>query len=434
VLYSLTFIRFPHQFLREESIALPESSEFALGRENVQNSSTELTFLKRVKILDSTLREGEQSVGVSFTKRQRLQIAWMLDYFGVDAIEISPIVSDSHRESLREMIKAGLAAQIVSHGRALIDDVDISRSCDAEWIAMYHSVSDIHLASKLHVSRETALERSISVIDYAKSHGLKVRFTAEDATRSEPDYLSSFISEVTKAGVDRIGIPDTVGISRPQQMARLIKLVRGFTDLPIDVHCHNDLGLALANSLAAAEAGAEQIHVTIDGLGERVGITSLAELTMSLRLLYNCDRPFRYEMLSELSELVSNYTGTPVPATKPIVGRNAYTHKAGTHVAAIIRNPEAYEIIPPRLVGNTRRLVFGELSGKNGAAYLLRILGVEPTSELSKEIARGLKNLQCGDLFALTLDNRLENRVVGLDSMTSSNVALASSASSNSRT
>jgi isopropylmalate/homocitrate/citramalate synthase len=225
-----------------------------------------------------------------------------------------------------------------------------------------------------------------------------------------------------------------VGISRPQQMARLIKLVRGFTDLPIDVHCHNDLGLALANSLAAAEAGAEQIHVTIDGLGERVGITSLAELTMSLRLLYNCDRPFRYEMLSELSELVSNYTGTPVPATKPIVGRNAYTHKAGTHVAAIIRNPEAYEIIPPRLVGNTRRLVFGELSGKNGAAYLLRILGVEPTSELSKEIARGLKNLQCGDLFALTLDNRLENRVVGLDSMTSSNVALASSASSNSRT
>ena len=364
--------------------------------------------MSRLKILDSTLREGEQSVGVSFTRRQRIQIAWMLDYFGVDSIEISPVVSQSHRESLQEMRKAGLSTQIVSHGRALPEDVDVSRACDVEWVAMYHSVSDIHLNSKLHISREAALERSIRAIEYAKSHGLKLRFTVEDASRADPEYLLHFVSEISKAGADRIGIPDTVGIMLPQGMAKLVEHARKATNRPIDVHCHNDLGLALANSLAAAAAGADQIHVTIDGLGERVGITSLAELTMALKLLYNSSRSFRYEMLSELSKLVSSYTNNPVPATRPIVGKNAHTHKAGTHLAAMIRNPEAYEIIPPRLVGNTRRLVFGELSGKNGAAYLLRILGVEPTMEMSKTIAIGLKNLQCGDLFELAVDDRLE--------------------------
>ncbi len=372
--------------------------------------------MSRLKILDSTLREGEQSVGVSFTRRQRIQIAWMLDYFGVDSIEISPVVSQSHRESLQEMRKAGLSTQIVSHGRALPEDVDVSRACDVEWVAMYHSVSDIHLSSKLHISREAALERSIRAIEYAKSHGLKLRFTVEDASRADPEYLSHFISEISKAGADRIGIPDTVGIMLPQGMTKLVELARKATNRPIDVHCHNDLGLALANSLAAAEAGADQIHVTIDGLGERVGITSLAELTMALKLLYNSSRSFRYEMLSELSKLVSSYTNNPVPATRPIVGKNAYTHKAGTHLAAMIRNPEAYEIIPPRLVGNTRRLVFGELSGKNGAAYLLRILGVEPTMEMSKAIAIGLKNLQCGDLFELAVDDRLEVKALESES------------------
>jgi isopropylmalate/homocitrate/citramalate synthase len=388
-------------------MSVTQGSAFAIynssrSGKNIQDSIT------HVKILDSTLREGEQSVGISFTKRQRIQIAWMLDYFGVDSIEISPIVSQSHRESLKEMIKAGLSTEIVSHGRALPEDVDVSLSCDVNWIAMYHSVSDIHLRSKLHITREAALERSIRAIEYAKSHGLKLRFTCEDASRADPEYLLHFISEVSKAGADRIGMPDTVGVMLPQGMARLVELGRSVSDRPIDVHCHNDLGLALANSLAAVEAGADQIHVTIDGLGERVGITSLAEATMSLKLLYNLDRPFRYEMLSELSRLVSSYTNNPLPATKPIVGRNAYTHKAGTHLAAIIRNPEAYEIIPPKLVGNTRRLVFGELSGKNGAAYLMRILGVEPSLEMSQEIAAGLKNLQCGDLFDLGVDDRLE--------------------------
>ena len=379
---------------------------------NLEESRGTVGDFSRVSILDTTLREGEQSVGVSFSKRQRLQIAWMLDYFGVDFIEISPVISDAHRESLREMQRAGFSAKIVSHGRALPEDIDIGRACDVEWVAMYHSVSDVHLKTKLHVTREVALERSIGAIEYAKKHGLKLRFTVEDASRANPEYLSHFIAEATRAGADRIGIPDTVGVMLPQGMTRLIEHARRATDRPIDVHCHNDLGLALANSLAAVQAGADQIHCTIDGLGERVGIASLAEVTMALRLLYGAKRKFRYEMLGELSSLIANYCNTEVPATRPLVGRNAYTHKAGTHLAAIIRNPEAYELIPPTAVGNSRRVVFGELSGKNGAAFLLRTLGIEPTVETSQKLAQGLKNLRCGDLFELGLTDKLEAEAV----------------------
>ncbi|HYB03272.1 MAG TPA: 2-isopropylmalate synthase [Nitrososphaerales archaeon] len=367
-----------------------------------------------VSILDSTLREGEQSVGISFSKRQRLQIAWMLDYFGVDSIEVSPVISESHLESLKEMKKAGFSAQIVSHGRALASDIDVALSCDVEWVAMYHSVSDIHLRNKLHVSREEALARSIRAVEYAKSHGLKLRFTLEDASRANPEYLSHFISEVTSAGADRIGIPDTVGVMLPRGMKRLVRLAKDATDLPIDVHCHNDLGLALANSLASVEAGADQIHVTIDGCGERVGIASLAEVTMALRLLYDMNRPFRYEMLSELSSLIASYSNAQVPSNKPLVGKNAYTHKAGTHLAAIIQNPETYELIPPKAVGNSRRVVFGELSGKNGAAFLMKTLGLEPTLESSQKLARGLKNLRVGDLFELGLTDKMEAEAVSI--------------------
>lgn len=390
--------------------------ELAEFTERIQHGSVTGRSLRDVRILDSTLREGEQSIGVSFTKRQRLQIAWMLDYFGVDSIEICPVVSESHRESLVEMRKAGLSANLVSHGRALPEDIDVGRACDVEWVAMYHSVSDIHLQSKLHVTRELALERSIRAIEYAKKCGLKLRFTLEDATRADPEYLARFVKEVSRAGADIIGIPDTVGIMTPEKMADLIRRVRSISgNRPIDIHCHNDLGLALANSLSAAEAGADQIHVTIDGLGERVGIASLAEVTMALRVLYHSGRSFRYEMLSELSDLVSTYTGrTPAP-NRPIVGKNAYTHKAGTHLGAIIRNPMAYEVVSPKVVGNSRRLVFGELSGKNGAAFLLKILGVEPNVEMSKGVALGLKKLQRGDLFELGLDDQLESRALETD-------------------
>lgn len=361
-----------------------------------------------VKILDSTLREGEQSPGISFTMRQRLQIAWMLDYFGVDAIEISPVISESHSESCKKLLKAGLSAKIVAHLRALKEDVNVALECDADYVAIYHSVSDIHLKYKLKVSREEAIRRTLEAVDYSKSHGLYLRVTLEDASRADPNFIVRFAKEMERSKVDRISIPDTVGIMRPTGMYKLVKLVQADVSIPIDVHCHNDLGLALANALAGYEAGADQIHVTINGLGERVGITDLSQTVISLLAIYGLRLNVRYDMLRELSGLIETYTGFNAHKAAPLVGENAYKHKAGTHIAAVLNSPKAYEVIPPYLVGNRRTLVFGELLGKNGAAFFLKLLGMIPDGRMAKKFAQGMKRLQKGDLFELQLTREME--------------------------
>ncbi|MGI0040740.1 MAG: 2-isopropylmalate synthase, partial [Nitrosopumilaceae archaeon] len=222
---------------------------------------------KKIHVLDSTLREGEQHPGVTFSNKQRIQIAWMLDYFGVDQIEISPVVSSDHKEATKTIIKQGLKADIVAHVRALKEDVDVALDCDATWMATYLGMSDIHLKDKLRISREEALRRAVETVEYAKSHGLKMRFTMEDASRAEPAFLIKMCKAIEEAGVDRISIPDTVGIMRPIGMYNLVKTVRDQIKTPLDVHCHNDIGLALANAFAGCDAGADQIHTTIDGIG-----------------------------------------------------------------------------------------------------------------------------------------------------------------------
>ena len=370
---------------------------------------------KKIRILDSTLREGEQHPGVSFSNKQRIQIAWMLDSFGVDQIEISPIVSEDHHEATKVIMKQGLTADIVAHVRAIRSDVDRALDCDTEWVATYMGISDIHLVAKLRISREEAKIRALEVVDYIKSHGLKSRFTMEDASRTDPEFLLDMCKEMNQKGIERISIPDTVGIMRPRGMYNLVKLVYDHIDTSkttLDVHCHNDVGLALSNALAGCDAGADQIHTTIDGLGERTGIPTLAETAVALNLIYKSNNNFRLHMLKDLSRTISDYTNIPIHESKPLVGDSSYKHKAGTHLAAILRNPSAYEIIEPKLVGNRRKIVFGELSGKNGSAYLLSLLGLDPTKENSESLARGLKELRMGDILELFLDEKLERKIL----------------------
>ena len=370
---------------------------------------------KKIRILDSTLREGEQHPGVSFSNKQRIQIAWMLDSFGVDQIEISPIVSEDHHEATKVIMKQGLTADIVAHVRAIRSDVDRALDCDTEWVATYMGISDIHLVAKLRISREEAKIRALEVVDYIKSHGLKSRFTMEDASRTDPEFLLDMCKEMNQKGIERISIPDTVGIMRPRGMYNLVKLVYDHIDTSktsLDVHCHNDVGLALSNALAGCDAGADQIHTTIDGLGERTGIPTLAETAVALNLIYKSNNNFRLHMLKDLSRTISDYTNIPIHESKPLVGDSSYKHKAGTHLAAILRNPSAYEIIEPKLVGNRRKIVFGELSGKNGSAYLLSLLGLDSTKENSESLARGLKELRMGDILELFLDEKLERKIL----------------------
>ncbi len=366
---------------------------------------------KRIRILDSTLREGEQHPGVSFTIKQRIQIAWMLDYFGVDQIEISPIISNDHADATKTIIKQGLSADIVAHGRALKEDIDVSLKCDATWVAAYLGISDIHLKDKLRISREEALDRAVKTVEYAKSHGLKIRFTVEDGCRADPQFLIKVCKSIEEAGVDRISLPDTVGVLRPTGMSNFVKTVRSEVNVPLDAHVHNDIGFALANAFAACDAGADQIHTTIDGIGERTGIPSLAETAVALAYLYKSPNDFRLDMLVDLSRLIEQYTTIRPYDSKPIVGESAYKHKAGTHLAAILRNPAAYEAIPPRTVGQTRKAVFGELAGKTGAEYLMSILGLEKNVENAKNVANGLKNLRMGDLIEVPLENNVERKI-----------------------
>lgn len=370
---------------------------------------------KEITILDSTLREGEQHPGVSFTNKQRIQIAWLLDSFGVNQIEISPVVSHDHFEATKTIIKQGLKADILAHVRALKSDVEVAIDCNATWVATYMGISDIHLSTKLKISREEAKIRALEVADFIKSHGLKSRFTMEDASRTDPSFLIEMCKEMNSRGIERISIPDTVGIMRPQGMYNLVKMIYDNIDTKIsslDVHCHNDVGLALANALAGCEAGASQIHTTIDGFGERTGIPSLAETAVALSVIYGMPNDFRLHMLKDLSRTIVSYTHIETPESKPIVGESAYKHKAGTHLAAILQNPSAYEILEPRLVGNRRKIVFGELAGKNGAAYLLSLLGLESSKVEAEKMAKGLKELRMGDILELYLDERLERKIL----------------------
>lgn len=370
---------------------------------------------KEITILDSTLREGEQHPGVSFTNKQRIQIAWLLDSFGVNQIEISPVVSHDHFEATKTIIKQGLKADILAHVRALKSDVEVAIDCNATWVATYMGISDIHLSTKLKISREEAKIRALEVADFIKSHGLKSRFTMEDASRTDPSFLIEMCKEMNSRGIERISIPDTVGIMRPQGMYNLVKMIYDNIDTKIsslDVHCHNDVGLALANALAGCEAGATQIHTTIDGFGERTGIPSLAETAVALSVIYGMPNDFRLHMLKDLSRTIVSYTHIETSESKPIVGESAYKHKAGTHLAAILQNPSAYEILEPRLVGNRRKIVFGELAGKNGAAYLLSLLGLESSKVEAEKMAKGLKELRMGDILELYLDERLERKIL----------------------
>ena len=314
----------------------------------------------------------------------------MLDSFGVDQIEISPVVSSDHLEATKTIIKQGLKADIVAHVRAIKSDVDIALKTNSTWIATYMGISDIHLSAKLKISKE-------------------------DASRTEPSFLLEMCNEMNRLGVERISIPDTVGIMRPNGMYNLVKMVYDKIDTSkssLDVHCHNDVGLALANALSGCEAGADQIHTTIDGFGERTGIPSLAETSIALTLIYGSDNNLRLHMLKDLSKTISQYTSLEIPESKPIVGDSAYKHKAGTHLAAILRNPSAYEIIEPRLVVNRRKIVFGELAGKNGAAYLLSLLGLDTSIREAENLAKGLKELRMGDVLELYLDEKLERKIL----------------------
>lgn len=360
--------------------------------EFTENYKKNLKLPDQVRIFDTTLRDGEQTPGVSFTPDQKIRIARQLDDLKVDVIEAGfPIVSKGEKNSVKQIVKEGLDAEICVLARSAEEDIKTALECDVDSIHVFIATSDIHLEKKLELTREEALERAVKSVEEAKSHGVLVEFSAEDATRTDIGFLKEIYKTVEEAGADRINIPDTVGVATPPSLRNLTKEIKNVVDIPVSVHCHDDFGLAVSNSIAAVETGAEQIHVAVNGLGERAGNASLEEVVMSLRSLYGIKPRVNTKALVKISSLVSRITGIPVPPNKAIVGDNAFAHEAGIHVHGVMKSPGTYEALSPELVGHHRRLTLGKHAGKKSVKKQLEEIEIDFTEEQLDDITERLK-------------------------------------------
>ncbi len=360
----------------------------------IQRAVKKTKLPKQVRIFDTTLRDGEQTPGVSFTPDQKILIARQLDKLGVDTIEAgTPASSDGERKAVAAIAKAGLNAEICGLARPIKEDVDAALGCDVDCVHVFISTSDLHLKHMLKMTRGQVLQLAVEYVEYAKDHGVVVEFSAMDATRTDLTFLKQIYQAVIDVGVDRINVPDTVGVITPGGMNYLISQLKPIIKVPISVHCHDDLGLAVANSLAAVEAGAEQVQVAVNGIGERAGNASLEEIVMALRVLYGIKPKIRTKLLVETSDLLERMTGIPVPPNKAIVGDNAFAHVSGIHAHGVLEFPGTYEPISPELVGHHRRLALGKLTGRHSVEKQLRTIGVKATKVQLTEITERVKKL-----------------------------------------
>jgi len=349
---------------------------------------------KLIKIYDTTLRDGEQSPGVTLTPEEKIIIAKQLEKLGVDTIEAGfPITSKGEKEAISLIAAENLKCEVSGLARLEKSDIDSVIDCGVKVAHLFIATSDIHLEHKLKISRNEALEKIEWAVNYAKTKGLIVEFSAEDATRSNNDYLVDAFSKAVDSGADRIDIPDTVGVMTPTTMYQLVKKIDENIKVPISVHCHDDFGLAVANSIAGIEAGAQRIHVCVNGLGERSGNASLEEIVMALYCLYNHKTNITSEHIYETSKLVSNLTGVMVQPNKAIVGDNAFGHESGIHTHGVLSNPLTYEPLEPKLVGRQRWIQAGKHAGGHGINAQLKNMGIQTTREQTREIVDQVKEL-----------------------------------------
>ena len=327
--------------------------------------------LSEIEVCDVTLRDGEQTPGVSFTREEKIDIAQKLDEVGVDVIEAGfPIVSKEEANIVKDIANMGLDAKTCALARATKCDIDCVASCDIKIVAIVFGTSELHLKFKHRVSRDEAIIKATSALDYAKDYGLTVRFAAEDATRTDLDFLTEYFKAGENHGTDMFSIADTVGILCPDAMHYLVSEIKKVSNIPICIHCHDDLGMALSNTLFGAEAGAKQLHATVNGMGERAGNTPLEELLVALSVQYGINK-YDLSHIHDLSEMVKSYSGIDIAKNKAVVGKHAFAHESGIHVAAVLEEPMTYEPFLPELVGSKREFVLGKHTGRRGLRHIL---------------------------------------------------------------
>lgn len=349
----------------------------------------------KINIVDTTLRDGEQTAGVVFANAEKIRIAKYLDQIGVDQIEAGiPVMGGFEKDCIKQIVDLGLKSSVMAWNRAVIDDIKESISCGVDAVAISISTSDIHIEHKLKTTREDVLKRMSDAVKFAKDHGLYVSVNAEDASRSNTDFLTEFALTAKHAGADRLRFCDTVGTLTPLTTYRYIKTLIDAVGLPIEMHTHNDFGMATANALAGVYAGASYIGVTVNGLGERAGNACLQEIIMGLKYLMKVNCNYDTTVFKEVAEYVARASGRFLPENKPIVGSNIFAHESGIHGDGVIKNPLTYEVFTPEEVGLERQIVIGKHSGSNSIrSKFSKEYGIELTEEEAKTILKHAREL-----------------------------------------
>ena len=340
-----------------------------------------------IEICDVTLRDGEQTPGVSFSCEEKVQIASMLDEIGIEVIEAGfPAVSQNEKHCVKTIANLGLDARICGFSRAREEDIQTAIECDVAMVSIFIPTSDLHVRLKFKKSREQVLENSLRMIDYARDHGVQVRFAAEDASRTDLPFLKEVYTRAAEHGAVLLSFADTVGCLIPSEMNRIMTELVASVDVKFCAHCHNDMGCAVANTITAAEAGAFQLHTTVNGIGERAGNASLEDLLVALRMKKGIDR-YDLSKLTRLSHMVEKFSGITLPRNKPVTGELAFSHESGIHIAAILQDPSAYEYFTPELVGGERKFILGKHTGRKALEHVMESLGCECTE---KQVCRVL--------------------------------------------
>lgn len=343
----------------------------------------------RVKIDDTTLRDGEQTAGVVFANKEKIRIARLLDEIGVDQIEAGiPAMGGDERDVIEEIAHLGLKASVLGWNRANTTDIQTSLDCGVDAIAISLATSDIHIQTKLMKDRPWVLNTIKESVAYAKAQNpdLYVSVNAEDASRTEIGFLIEYAKAAKAEGADRIRFCDTIGLMEPFRMYEVIKHLREESGLEVEMHTHNDFGMAVANAIAGIHAGATWVNVTVGGLGERAGNAALEEVAMALKYIEGFDLDMDTARFREVCEYVMAAAGRQIPVWKSVVGTNMFAHESGIHADGVIKNPKTYEVFAPAEVGLARQIVIGKHSGSRALELKFEEYGIEVTKEEAAEL------------------------------------------------
>lgn len=349
---------------------------------------------KRIYIVDTTLRDGEQTAGVVFANEEKIAIATMLSEIGIDQLEVGiPTMGGDEKEAIKAIVKKNLKSSIMAWNRPVISDIEQSIDCGVDAVAISISVSDIHIKNKLKKSREWVLEKMVEGVEFAKKNGLYVSVNGEDASRANQEFLVKFIKTAKEAGADRFRYCDTVGVMGPFKIEKQIKYLYEQTGFDIEMHTHNDFGMATANAIAGVRAGANHVGLTVNGLGERAGNAALEEVLMAFKYVYGMDVDVDTTRFREISEYVSRASGRELPKWKAIVGTNMFAHESGIHADGAIKNPKNYEAFEPNVVGLERQIVIGKHSGKAAIINKFKEYNIELTDEEATAVLEHVRTL-----------------------------------------